>query len=98
LFCCSRFENLGHKNPNNNIESPCIIDIAVVNGHSALVSMNVVQVLSVVTSGAIGVHQHPVTTAGSTGTAIMVGMGVVTLIVDTEIWPSTAAAPTHPVR
>jgi hypothetical protein len=76
----------------------CIINIAVVNGHSVLVSMNVVQVLSVVTNGAIGVHQHRVTTAGSTGTAIMVGMGVVTLIVDTEIWLSTVAAPTPPVR
>jgi hypothetical protein len=73
-------------------------DHSVMNRHSALVSMNVVQVLSIVTSGAIGVHQHPITTAGSTGTAIMVGMGVVALIVDTEIWPSTAAAPTHPVR
>jgi hypothetical protein len=60
--------------------------------------MNVVQVPSVVTSGAIGVHQLQVTTAGSTGTAIMVAMGVVTLIVDTEIWPSTAADRTHPVR
>jgi hypothetical protein len=60
--------------------------------------MNVVQVPSVVTSGAIDVHQLQVTTAGSTGTVIMVAMGVVTHIVDTEIWPSTAADPTHPVR
>jgi hypothetical protein len=60
--------------------------------------MNVVPVLSVVTNGAIVVHQHRVITAVSTDTAIMVGMGVVTLIVDTEIWLSTVVAPTHPVR
>jgi hypothetical protein len=69
-----------------------------VKGHSVLVNTNVVQVLSVVTNEAIGVHLHPVTTAVSTGTAIMVDMEVVTLIVDTEIWLSTVAAPTLPVR
>jgi hypothetical protein len=60
--------------------------------------MNMVQVLSVVTNGAIVVHQHRITTDVSTGTAIMVGMGVVMPIVDTEIWLSTVAVPTHPVR
>lgn len=65
---------------------------------NVLVNMNVVQVLSVVTKGVIGGHQHRVTTAVSTGTAIMVGMGVATLTVGTEIWLSTVAAHTHPVR
>jgi hypothetical protein len=69
-----------------------------VKEHNVLVSMNEVQVLSVVTRGATVGHQHRVTTAVSTGTAIMVGMGVVTLIVGIEIWLSTVAAPTHPVR
>lgn len=73
-------------------------DPSVVKEHNVLVNMNVVQVLSVVTKGAIGGHQRRVTTVVSTGTAIMVGMGVVTLTVGTEIWLSTVAAHTRPVR
>ncbi|KAJ4433700.1 hypothetical protein ANN_16011 [Periplaneta americana] len=55
--------------------------------------MNVAQVQSAGISGAIGVHRHQVTIAVNTGTAITVGMGVVTLIADTETWPNTAVAP-----
>jgi hypothetical protein len=69
-----------------------------VKEHNVLVNMNVVQVLNVVTKGAIGGHQLRVTTAVNTGIAIMVGMGVVTLTVGTEIWLTTVAARTRPVR